>query len=138
MTHSSKAALTGSYGCGVGLGCGCPPRFSLGGAGLLLSGFCVPLGAVVVESSGVGCLRFSVGRPGVPSSLPAITPLEVIRAFDSRKRRFFTRLNSQELMTDSSRPGKRGAQPIAAARRPSRALRSLNILYILPVFLLLF
>src|SRR5260370_12071652 len=121
MTHSSKAALTGSYGCGVALGCGCPPPFRLGGAGLLLSGFCVPLGAVVVESSGVGCLRFSVGRPGVPSSLPAITPLEVIRAFDSRKRRFLTRLNSEELMTYFSPSGETAGQSIPAARPTASA-----------------
>src|SRR5437868_548568 len=79
------------YGCGVGVGCACGSRRSVGGAGLVGSVFWVPSGFVVVESSGVGCRRLSVGRPGVPSSLAAITPVEDARAFDNLSRRFFTR-----------------------------------------------
>ena len=55
---------------------------------MLGSVFWVPSGFVVVESSGVGCRRLSVGRPGVPSSLAAITPVEDARAFDNLSRRF--------------------------------------------------
>ena len=69
-------------------------RRKVGGVGLFGSAFCVPSGfvvVVVVVSSGVGCLRFSVGRPGVPSSLEAIAPAEEARAFDSLSRRFLTR-----------------------------------------------
>ena len=82
---------TPAYGCGVGVGCACGSRRNVGGAGLLGSAFCVPSGFVVVESSGVGFRRFSVGRPGVPSSAPAIAPVEDARAFDNLSRRFFTR-----------------------------------------------
>ena len=81
---------TRSHGWGVGVACGTGSRFKLGGAGLLLSGFAV-LSGVVVESSGVGCRRFKVGRPGVPSSDPPIVPLDEARAFDNLNRRFFTR-----------------------------------------------
>jgi hypothetical protein len=82
------------YGCGVGEACGSGARRKVGGAGLFGSVFGVPsefvVVVVVVGSSGVGCLRFSVGRPGVPSSLEAIAPV-LARAFDSLSRRFFTR-----------------------------------------------
>jgi len=84
----SKEALT--YGSGVGVAVGCGIRCNVGGAGLFGSAFGVPSGFVVVESSGVGCLRFNVGRPGVPSSAPPIAPAEEARAFESRSKRFFT------------------------------------------------
>jgi hypothetical protein len=71
------------YGVGVGDGRGSGSRFKVGGAGLVLSG-------VVVESSGVGCLRFKVGRPGVPSSDPPIAPFDEARAFDNLSMRFLT------------------------------------------------
>jgi hypothetical protein len=108
------------YGCGDGEGCACGSRRNVGGAGLLVSGFWVPSGAVV-ESSGVGWRRFKVGRPGVPSSLLAMAPLEDTRAFDNLNNLFLTRWNSEELMTYSSRSGKRAAKAIAEARRSAGA-----------------
>ena len=111
-----------SYGWGDGDGCAPGSRLKVGGAGFVVSGFAVPSGfVVVVESSGVGCLRFRVGRPGVPSSLPAIAPTEEARAFESLKSLPFTRWNSEELMTYSSRSGKRAANAIAEARRSAGA-----------------
>src|SRR5581483_3734054 len=108
-------------GCGVGDGCASGFRRKVGGAGLFESVFCVPSGFVVVGSSGVGVRRFRVGRPGVPSSPAAIAPVPVTRAFDSRSKRFFTRLNSDELMTYSSFSGKRAAKARAEARRSAGA-----------------
>ena len=57
---------------------------------MLVSCFGVP-SEFVVESSGVGCLRFRVGRPGVPSSPEAIVPDEEARALDNLSKRFLTR-----------------------------------------------
>ena len=48
-------------------------------------------GVVVVESSGVGCRRFSVGLPGVPSSADPMAPFDATRALDNLSRRPFTR-----------------------------------------------
>ena len=45
--HFFVSLPTHNYGCGVGVGCGSGPRFKLGGAGLVLSGFAVPSGFVV-------------------------------------------------------------------------------------------
>ena len=109
------------YGCGVGDDCGSAVRRKVGGAGLFGSVFCVPSGVVVVVSSGVGCRRLRVGRPGVLSSPEAIVPDEVARVFDSLSSRLFTRWNSDELITYSSRSGNLAAKARAAARRSAGA-----------------
>ena len=65
-------------------------RFSFGGSlGFCSDGAAVPSGAV--ESSGAGCLRFKVGRPGVPSLLSLLPRFEVeTLAFDNLRRRALT------------------------------------------------
>src|SRR4030095_14781842 len=91
---------------------------------------------VRVESSGVGCRRFKVGRPGVPSSEPRISPVVDAFAFDKRNNRSLTRLNSDVLMTYSSRSGKRAANASDAARRSAGAGWSAKIFAMVPGFFL--
>src|SRR4051812_4521822 len=91
-----RATKLRRYGCGVGVACGSGARRRVGGAGLFGSVFCVPLLSVVVVvvvvgSSGVGCRRFKVGRPGVSLLSEAIAPVELARAFESLSRRLLTR-----------------------------------------------
>jgi hypothetical protein len=81
--------ITSSYGCGGGvvvLSC----RFNFGGS-CFSAGFCSLPSGFVVGSSGVGWRRFSVGRPGAPSSALGSAPVLEALAFESRNNFAFTR-----------------------------------------------
>ena len=111
------------------------PLFNLGGSCFCAGFTSVPSG-LVVDSSGVGWRRLSVGRPGAPSSAPGSAPAVDALALESRKSLAFTRWNSEVLITYSSRSEKREASANADARRPAGAGWVENAFAIKPGFFL--